>query len=176
MMHFLERMKNMLNEKLIMKMVEFDKGDPKRIQHFTKVFEYAHMIGKLEGLEEKTQKVLDIAAILHDIGICPSEEKYGRCDGKIQEKEGPFYARQMLEAFPEVKEEELDRVCYLIGHHHTYDVVDGKDYQILLEADFIVNAYEDDLKSESICRFRDRVFKTETGIKLLNVMYDIENM
>lgn len=163
----------MLKEQLILKMTEFEKGDPKRIQHFIKVYEYAHMIGRLEGLDEKTQKILDIAAILHDIGICPSEKKYGRCDGKIQEQEGPAYARKMLEDFSEVTPEETDRVCYLIGHHHTYTGVDGEDYQILLEADFLVNAYEDALSKESICAFREKVFQTKTGTELLNYMYDL---
>lgn len=46
----------MLNEQLIFKMTEFYKGDPKRIQHFIKVYEYAHMIGKLEGVDKKPEK------------------------------------------------------------------------------------------------------------------------
>lgn len=165
----------MLNEQLIMKMTAFNKGDPKRIQHFIKVYEYAHIIGKLEGLDAKTQKILDIAAILHDIGIRPGEEKYGRCDGKIQEQEGPVYARKMLEDFSEVTKEEIDRICYLIGHHHTYTGVDGEDYRILLEADFLVNAYEDNLSVESICTFRKNVFRTKNGTELLNMIYGLEH-
>lgn len=164
----------MLNEQLIIKMIEFNKGDPKRVQHFIKVYEYAHLIGRLEGLFEETQKILDIASIMHDIGIRPSEEKYGSCNGKLQEQEGPVYAREMLREFPEVTNEEIDRVCYLIGHHHTYTEVDGEDYRILLEADFLVNAYEDELNSKSICIFRDKVFRTKTGICLLNTMYGLE--
>lgn len=164
----------MLNEQLILKMIDFNKGDAKRIQHFIKVYEYAHLIGKLEGLDEKVQKILDIASIMHDIGIRPSEEKYGRCDGKLQEQEGPDYARKMLEGFPMVTREETDRVCYLIGHHHTYTGVEGEDYRILLEADFLVNAYEDELSTESVCTFRDNVFRTQTGLELLNRMYDLE--
>lgn len=30
----------------------------------------------------------------------------------------------------------IERVCYLVGHHHTYNSIDGMDYQILVEADF----------------------------------------
>ena len=36
----------------------------------------------------------------------------------------------------------MDRVCYLVGHHHTYLDMDGMDYQILVEADFLVNLFE----------------------------------
>lgn len=163
----------MLNEKLIMEMAEFNGGDPKRIQHYTKVYEYAHTIGVLEKIGENTQKILDIASIMHDIGIRPSEEKYGRCDGKLQEREGPAYAREMLKKFPEVTSDEVERVCFLIGHHHTYSGVDGLDWQILLEADFLVNAYEDGLSEESIKTFRGKVFRTETGSRLLDIMFGI---
>lgn len=108
----------MINDELIIKMTEFNAGDPKRIQHFIKVFEFAHVIGVEEQLEEQQLRILDMAAIMHDIGIRPSEEKYGRCDGKLQEQEGPFYAREMLSKFSEVTEGETDRICYLIAHHH----------------------------------------------------------
>lgn len=163
----------MLNEKLILEMAGFNGGDPKRIQHFTKVYEYAHTIGVLEKLDNETQKILDIASIMHDIGIRPSEEKYGHCDGKLQEKEGPFYAREMLKKIPGVRAEETERVCFLIGHHHTYTGVDSLDWQILLEADFLVNAYEDGLEKESIKTFREKVFRTETGTRLLEIMFGV---
>ena len=163
----------MINDELIIKMTEFNAGDPKRIQHFIKVFEFAHVIGVEEQLEEQQLRILDMAAIMHDIGIRPSEEKYGRCEGKLQEQEGPVYARDMLAKFPEVTEKETDRICYLIAHHHTYDNVDGLDYRILLEADFLVNAMEDYLKKDAIIHFRNKVFETKTGLHLINTMFGL---
>lgn len=163
----------MITDELIIKMTEFNAGDPKRIQHFIKVYEFAHVIAVQEGLEEETRRILDIASIMHDIGIRPSEEKYGCCNGKLQEKEGPAYARDMLAEFPEVTANETERVCYLIAHHHTYENVDGLDYRILLEADFLVNAMEDDLKKEAIVNFRNKVFETRTGKHLLNTMFGL---
>lgn len=65
----------------------------------------------------------------------------------------------------------VERVCYLVGHHHTYNQVDGQDYQILLEADFLVNAYEDQLSPKAIVSFRDKGFRTTSGKKLLADMY-----
>ena len=163
----------MINEELILKMIEFDAGDPKRIQHFIKVYEFAHTIGVKEGLDANSQKILDMAAIMHDIGIIPSEKKYGRCDGKLQEQEGPGYAKKMLEEFDEVTSPEIDRICFLIGHHHTYEGVEGLDYRILLEADFLVNAFEDELDKAAIRHFRDRVFETKTGIEMINTMFEL---
>jgi len=163
----------MIINELIIKMTEFNAGDPKRIQHFIKVYEFAHVIGVKECSEEGVLRILDIASIMHDIGIRPSEEKYGQCNGKLQEQEGPAYAKEMLAEFSDVTPEEIERVCYLIAHHHTYDNVDGIDYRILLEADFLVNAMEDDLDKEAIIHFRDKVFKTKTGLHLINTMFGL---
>lgn len=163
----------MITEDLIIKMTEFNDGDPKRIQHLIKVFEFAHIIGMKEGLDEETLKILDMASIMHDIGIRPSEQKYGKCNGKLQEQEGPAYAREMLAEFLGVSAEEVERVCYLIAHHHTYENVEGLDYRILLEADFLVNAMEDELDKEAIINFRDKVFETKTGIYLINTMFGL---
>lgn len=160
-------------EEVILKMIEFEKGCPKRIQHFLKVYEFAHIIASAENMSEKERELLEIAAIVHDIGIRPSKEKYGYCNGKIQETEGPVYARKMFSEFKGISEEFIERVCYLIAHHHTYNNVDGLDYRILIEADFLVNAYEDELDEEAILSARKRIFRTKAGTKLLNTMFDI---
>ena len=158
---------NILNE-----MIKYDTGDVLRIQHFIKVYSFAHMIGEFEGMTGEALQILDIASILHDIGIHPAEKKYGNCMGKYQEELGPAEAKKLL-AHYNLKDEIVDRVCFLIGHHHTYEKVDGLDYQILLEADFLVNSFEDNLNKEAVITFRDKVFKTKTGINVLNTMFDI---
>lgn len=66
-------------------MTAYNAGDPKRIQHFIKVYQLASVIGTSEQLDEETLFILETAAIVHDIGIHISEQKYGACDGKHQE-------------------------------------------------------------------------------------------
>ena len=68
---------------------------------------------------------------------------------KAAGQEGPFYARKMLEKLG-FENPISKRICYLVGHHHTYTDIDGIDYQILVEADFLVNFYEDDLGQDAI--------------------------
>ncbi len=152
-------------------MILFDRGDARRIQHFLKVYQFAALIGKLEGLSPEQQEILEIAAILHDIGIIPSEKKYGISNGKLQEQEGPAYARELLNRIGGYGQEFIDRVCFLIAHHHTYEGVDGLDWQILLEADFLVNSFEKNMTEEAIKKFRASVFRTKSGIALLNNQY-----
>jgi len=156
----------------LLAMTRFDAGDPKRIQHFVKVHSFARLIGLGEGLDEIMQRRLELAAVVHDIGIHPAEEKYGRCDGKLQEREGPTPARELLSSLS-VDEETVDRVCFLVGHHHTYEGVDGPDWQILLEADFLVNLYEDGLSRDAARTAYDRVFHTETGRDLCRTMFGL---
>ena len=161
----------MNHSKLIQKAITFDHGDAKRIQHFLKVHAFAALIGRLENIPQETQDLLEAAAILHDIGIHATEEKHHSTAGKYQELEGPAIARDLLEGFEACNADFIDRVCFLIAHHHTYNVVDSVDYQILLEADFLVNAYEDQLSPQAILSFREKVFRTKSGIALLNATY-----
>ena len=104
-----------LKEKLYRKMMAYDAGDPTRIQHFVKVHSFAHIIGKAENLEEETQSILECAALVHDIGIKPAEEKYGKSDGKLQEQEGPAQAEKMMKELG-FEEKVIERVSYLVGH------------------------------------------------------------
>ena len=105
--------------------MEHDAGSVQRIQHSIKAYRFAQLIG----------------SIVHDIGIGPCMEKYGRCTGDLQEKEGPAYARELLAAF-DLPQEDTHRIRYLVAYHHTYDSIDGLDDQILVETDFLVNLYK----------------------------------
>ncbi|NCB91022.1 MAG: HD domain-containing protein [Clostridia bacterium] len=153
------------------KMIEYDRADTHRINHFMKVYGYASMIGKLEGIDEETQETLEIASLLHDIGIKVSIEKYDSSAGHYQEIEGPALAKELLEEFS-LKEEMVERICYLIGHHHTYSRIDGIDYQILVEADFLVNLDEDHCERDAIDSVKKRIFKTESGKKILDMLFE----
>ena len=158
---------------LALAMIDYNNGDPKRIQHTTKVHAYASMIGSSEGLDEETLFILESAALVHDIGIRASEQKYGHQNGKLQEQEGPAVAREMLTRIGGYSERQIERICWLVGHHHTYHVCEDLDYQILIEADFIVNLYEDNESPHAIRAVRKNIFRTGSGTKMLETMFGI---
>ncbi len=162
----------MLNQ-LLMEMIYYYRGDAKRIQHFIKVHSFAKLIGEMEHIEPETMRVLEVAAYVHDIGIRPAETKYGSCNGKLQEQEGPAVAKEMLGRLG-FDEKLTERVCYLVGHHHTYTNIDGIDYQILVEADFLVNLYEDNLSRNTAVSVCKKIFKTQSGKHICRVMFDCE--
>ena len=157
-------------DRLYMEMIHYYQGDPKHIQHFVKVHDLSRLIGQSEGLDEDTMYVLEAAALVHDIGIKVGMEKYGRSDGKTQEAEGPAAAREMLTALG-FQERVIRRVEYLVGHHHTYTDIKGMDYQILVEADFLVNYFENNLSAETIQKSVEKIFRTETGRRIAEEMF-----
>lgn len=154
----------------IEKMIDFYKGDLHDINHFLKVWAFAKNIGEQEELDARTQETLELAAVVHDISCPLCREKYGDTNGKHQELESAplvaaFFAGEDCDA-------DVERIIsWLVSHHHTYTDVDGMDYQILLEADFIVNAGESGYSKSAIESAKKQFFRTSAGLRLLNSIY-----
>lgn len=155
---------------VIAKMISFSNGNLNDINHFLKVYTFAKTIGEKEQLDFVTQETLEIAAVVHDIACPLCREKYGNTNGKAQEAEGPSLAEEFLRELG-CAEKIIERVCFLVGHHHTYEDVDDLDYQILLEADFLVNAEEGQLPKPAIEAAEKQIFKTPAGRSFLCEMY-----
>ena len=143
-------------------MIQYDSGDPARIQHFLKVHAFARIIGLAEGLDTAPLFILEAAAIIHDIGIQNALKTYGRCDGLLQEKLGP----------PEA-EPAIQRASWLCAHHHTYRPIEGLDHQILIEADFLVNLFEENESKKAILSVYHKIFRTKTGKELCKMIFDL---
>ena len=161
------------------KMIAFSAGNTADIHHFLCVWAYAKTIGEAEGLDEKTQFLLEATAILHDISCPLCREKYGNTDGKHQEAESPRLVQGFL-ADSGFDAALIDRISYLIAHHHTMTGIDGMDYQILIEADFLVNLYEDGRPDgdggfmpdkAAVETAYQRIFATETGKWICRSMF-----
>ena len=140
---------------VIAKMIAYSDGNKHDIAHFLKVYTYARMIGEMENLTERKQEILEIAAVIHDIACPVCRVKYGNTKDV------------------EIDDEMKERINYLVSHHHTYTNVDGLDYRILLEADFLVNADESEMSENAVETARERVFETNTGKKLLTSIYKL---
>ena len=148
------------------KMIAFSDGNIHDIDHFIRVWTYAKTIGELEELDSETQFILEVAAITHDIACPRCREKYGNTNGKHQEAEGAPMVKVFL-ADSGLDEGRIDRVAYLVGHHHTCTGIDGLDYQILVEADYIANASENGYSQENVRNFMAKIMKSKSGKKLL---------
>lgn len=151
---------------IMKKMIVYSDGNTHDINHLLKVWVYAKTIGELEGLDEKTQRILEVAAILHDIACPLCREKYGNTNGKYQEREGMLLAEEFLKDCG-LSEDENKRIVYLVGHHHTLTDIQGMDYQVMIEADYIANADENQYSSDNIKNAYEQIFKTAPGRKIL---------
>lgn len=160
----------MIVSSAIEKMIAFYQGNRHDINHFLKVWAFAQTIGEQEGLDDQTQLTLELAAVVHDIACPLCRQKYGNANGKYQEMESPPLVEGFFADMP-VERDMAERISWLVAHHHTYTHVDGLDYQILLEADFLVNADEGGLARAAIENMRESVFRTGAGIRLLDSIY-----
>ncbi|HSV30577.1 MAG TPA: HD domain-containing protein [Atribacteraceae bacterium] len=144
--------------------------DPSMIEHTREVIEHALALCTELNCDDVTKKIVFLSALLHDIGICEAFRKHGSREGKYQHIEGPPIARKILEEGredPSISE----RVIYLVGNHHNFDNVDDLDFQILIEADMLVNLREENLTPRELNDFIEHFFKTDSGKKRARSLY-----
>jgi hypothetical protein len=151
-------------------MVAFSNGNLHDIAHFVKVWGFARSIGILEKLSDEEQLILEIAAITHDIACPLCREKYGNTNGELQEKEGALLVLDFLQDSG-LSPSQIERVSFLVGHHHTLNDINGRDYRILVEADYIVNAEEYGFSAENIRNACAAFFRTTAGTNLLKSIF-----
>ena len=152
------------------KMIAFSNGNIHDIDHFVRVWTYAKTIAELEEIDPETQFILEAAAITHDIACPRCREKYGNTNGRYQEEEGVPLVRAFL-SDTGMSVPQIDRAAFLVGHHHTYTAIDGIDWQILIEADYIANAAENGYSREEIKGSIQKIMKTESGIRLIRSVF-----
>ena len=160
----------MIISQIMEKMIKTSGGNIHDIEHLVKVWSYAKTIGELEALDPETQFLLEAEAITHDIACPVCRERYGNANGKLQEQESPSLIKAFF-ADMDLAESQTDRISHVVGHHHTYEGVDGLDWQILLEADYIVNASENEYSKENIQNFLNTHARTAAGRKLIQEVF-----
>jgi HD superfamily phosphodiesterase len=125
--------------RIVKGLVDFFGNDFRRITHALEVLREAERImAERQGWD---LEIVTAAALLHDVGIKPSEALLGYNNGKTQEQYGPPVAEELLKGmgFPE---EKITKVCQIIGNHHSRSRYDYVELEILKEADRIVNRQE----------------------------------
>jgi HD superfamily phosphohydrolase YqeK/Zn ribbon nucleic-acid-binding protein len=160
---FIAGQEDLLKDRVAVEMKRYFGRDFKRIGHAGKVARFAEKIGKKE---KANLAVVMCAAYLHDIGIKKAEEKYNSSTAKYQELEGPAVARQLMENLG-AKEELIEEVCEIIGHHYHPDKDESLNFKVLYDADMLTNMHECQGRKEiDETRFKaklDRLFLTESG-------------
>lgn len=146
--------------------------DVRRINHALKVLGFAERIIEGENVPAAMREVIVITALLHDTGIKEAERKYHSSAGPYQEQEGPAIVRAIM-ARRQEPQALVERVAYIVGGHHTAAKNDGLDFQIIWEADLLVNIEEDGLveNKEKLPFIIEKNFCTATGGKIARETY-----
>jgi HD superfamily phosphodiesterase len=172
----LAQKEDLLKDRVAVEMKRYFKSDFKRIGHATRVARYAERIGKQEG---GNLAVILAAAYLHDIGIHEAERKHGSSEAKYQEEEGPPIARSIMTRLG-AKEELIEEVCDIIGHHHHPRADETTNFKALYDSDLIVNLEErqkENLMDEAkLSNIVEKSFLTENGRKEAKKVFNIEEV
>lgn len=157
---------DLLKDRVAIEMKKYFQKDFKRIAHATKVARYAEQIVKQEGGDPA---IVLPAGYLHDIGIKEAERKFQSSAARYQEQEGPPIARDILTRLG-ARQELIDEVCDIIGHHHQPRDEETLNFKVLFDADLIVNLEENHkdqpIEREKLEKILAKSFFTGTGRQL----------
>jgi putative nucleotidyltransferase with HDIG domain len=127
--------------RIVKRLVDYFENDFRRITHALEVLKHAERI--IDDMPGCDREIVIAAALLHDVGIKPSEALLGYNNGKTQEKYGPPVAAELLKSM-DFPGEKITKVCEIIGNHHSPSRYDYVELKILKDADRIVNKLEGD--------------------------------
>ncbi|MDL2313267.1 HD domain-containing protein [Bacteroidales bacterium OttesenSCG-928-B11] len=146
---------------------------PYGITHTMRVLNNAELISETELLTSDMIEIIKLSSILHDIGAIEAERKHGNMSGKFQEIEGPPIAFEILNKYGFDKEI-IERVCFIVGNHHSPEKINGLDFQILWESDLLENMQMKEEIINNTDMLKDFIslnFKTDKGKELAHSMY-----
>ena len=162
----LAQKEDLFKDRVAIEVKRYFKQDFKRVGHAIRVARYAEQIGREEG---GNLAVILCTAYLHDIGIKEAERKHNSSAAKYQEEEGPPIAREILNRLV-AKEELIDEVCDIVGHHHHPREKETINFKSLYDADLIANLEEKQKENptapERLSDIIEKSFLTGSGRKL----------
>lgn len=155
--------------KLLYHALCYEEGHARRTQHILKVYALAKLLGESEQLSGEDRQILQAAAILHDIAIKYCKIHYnGDACQQNQQKEAPQLIRSFLQD-ADYLPSCVPQIVELVLHHHDYARPKDRLLQLLIEADLIINCYENSPPSEKTADDIRKLFRTDTGKKLLEL-------
>lgn len=141
-----------------------------QVQHALKVTGFAERIFAGEGLHQDfIQQVIVLSGIFHDVGIPEALRLHGTAAGPYQEEAGEPIARRLLTDLS-TRADIRERVCFIVRHHHSQEFVDGVDFQIILEADALVNIpnrHAHGRLTQPLSELIEQIFVTRTGREII---------
>jgi DNA-directed RNA polymerase subunit RPC12/RpoP len=124
-----------LKGRLLQALEEHFGSGSRHIAHAQAVLAEAESLARSEAAD---WHIVVPAALLHDVGVKPAEEKYGSDEPRYQEQEGPAVARAILLKLG-LQLRDIDEVCDIVGHHHSPRAKETANFSVVYDADCLVN-------------------------------------
>lgn len=163
---FIAKRDDLLKDRVAVEMKRYLGTDFKHIGHAAKVANFAEKIGKKE---KANLAVVLCAAYLYDIGVKNALEKYDSIEPEYMEQESPKVARELMEKLG-AKEELINEVIDIVGHHNRPAEDDSLNYKVLYDADMLTHMASCEKKNgvddEEFRAKLDRLFLTKAGNEL----------
>ncbi len=163
---FVAQREDLFKDRVAVEMKKYLGTDFKRIGHAAKVANYAEKIGKKE---RANLPVILCAAYLYDIGVKNALEKYDSIDPEYLDKESPEVAKELMEKLG-AKEELINEVMEIVGHHTRPEKNDDISRKILHDADKLTHMAACEKKNgvgkEAFQTKIDKIFLTASGTEL----------
>jgi hypothetical protein len=134
----LAQKEDLLKDRVAIEMKRYFKSDFKRIGRAGRAARYAERIAKKE---EGVLPVILCATYLREIGAPEAERKYAKVTATHLEEEGPPVARTIL-TFLKAKEELIEAVCDIVGHHRRPEDGDDLNRKVVFEGSLIATLEE----------------------------------
>lgn len=146
--------------------------DSTQIAHTLCVHEYTRMLAMRERYDERKRGLLEIAALLHDIG-CPSAKwKYGDSLPIHQQQEGMCIAADWFASDPSwLDTQEAQWVVDVVGAHHNAVQAEVLGFEVLYEADLIVNLFEGYYPVDYADVYYHKMVRTKSGKQLFRQLF-----
>lgn len=148
----------------------YAKRDISQISHTLKVAYFTRFIAEEENYSKIDTEILEICALLHDIGCPNSKQKYGNTRPCNQEKEGMLVAKEILyqQKYSDQSNEVKERIINAVGSHHQKPKATNQKFMPLFEADAIVNMSEGYFSSPIIAR---KLIDSKTGLEIFDSIF-----
>lgn len=146
----------------------YEQGHIRRTEHILKVYALAKLLGEKQNISPEEKIILHASAIVHDIAIKYCKEHF---QGDASQPKQQEVAPKMVQHF--LKQANYD-ACYfqpvtdLVLHHHDYHAIHDHLLQLLIEADIIINCYENQWSGD-ILQKNLPLFSTDTGKELFSI-------
>jgi len=148
----------------------FASTDPSQISHTEAVHNFSQLLSQLENYDEHRLCLVEMSALLHDIGCPNAQLKYGNTKAPNQEKEGELLASEMLTEYP-MEDKDKQLISEVVGLHHHHKSLQEMGFDVLVEADLIVNMLEGYYKPEQAKTLFENMVTTESGKSLYRNMF-----